>query len=241
MNEEPNEMIKSSAPKPIVENVAHFLSECHSVESVQLRRELCVRLRRTTEQWQSGQRDTWAAEWKGPLSLLGPNDPLLLERSRTAELTNGVKAIAATLTAMERRCGSPSLDPTDALVTMEVHPGDSAAMTDGPLIAPASHPPVDGWSELLLGRCMDPVTGRQWDRTLLTSIQRVTQNYLLLLWRLRASRLGGVPTLLTGGRGITMIPYRRMKTIGVRQVSQSRGERSTQVITRMSVQLSSHC
>ena len=226
-------MLLDLAPTSPPGSASHTLSECHSVESVQLRRELCVRLRETTEQWQSRQRDTWATEWKGPLSLLGPNDPLLLERSRLAESMNGVQAIAAILTAMERRCGSSSLDPTDALVTavtMEVRPNDSAATTDGPLIAPsaASHLSVDGWSELLLGRCTDPVTGRQWDRTLLAPIQRITQNYLLLLWRSRASRLGGVPTLLTGGRGITMVPYRRMKTIGMRQVScqsQSRGER----------------
>ena len=73
------------------------------------------------------------------------------------------------------------------------------------------------WCELLLGRCTDPVTGVRWNASLLLALQSHMQNFLLLTWRARAAHLGGVPTLLTGGRGITMVPYQRMKTIGGRR------------------------
>ena len=86
------------------------------------------------------------------------------------------------------------------------------------------------WCELILGRHHDPTTHRRWDPSLLQEIQIHTQNYLLLAWRTRAALMGGVPTLTAGGHGgIVMMPYRRMKSIGLRQV---RVRRATSRIRR---------
>ena len=63
------------------------------------------------------------------------------------------------------------------------------------------------------------MTNRPWDLSLLRMVQVRTQNFLLLSWRTRAALMGGVPTLVAGGHGGTVLmPYRRMKTIGLRQV-----------------------
>lgn len=178
-----------------VESVTHFLSDCPSGEMIPLRRELCHRLRQSILQWQTDQRTIWAAEWKGPALLApGVNDAILLNRSRAAESANGVQAIQATLTAMEKQ--------------LELSSKPSAAATRATSV---------DWCELLLGRCTDPVTGVRWNASLLLALQSHMQNFLLLTWRARAALLGGVPTLLTGGRGITMVPYQRMKTIGGRR------------------------
>jgi exonuclease III len=202
-------------PRPAeVESVTHFVSSCRSVDSVHLRRDLCRRLRGTVSQWQTRQRAAWCAAWKGPLPLAGPNDPTLLERSLKAEPTNGVQFITAVINAMASRWDD--LDLTADRVTPPTHDGAEAEAASA---QPARADVDRRWCELILGRLVDPLTGVAWDETLLSSIQRETQNFLLLLWRARAARLGGVPTLLTRGRGITMEPYARMKTIGVRSVS----------------------
>ena len=78
------------------------------------------------------------------------------------------------------------------------------------------------WCELLLGRCSDAVTGESWDASLLDATMRPIHNFLLLAWRARAAQLGGVPTLNPSGRGFTVVPYRRMKSIGVRPTSKGR-------------------
>ena len=158
---------------------------------------------------QTRQRAAWYAAWKGPIPLTGPNDRTLLDRSRSAESTNGVQFITATIDALTSR------DLTVDRVQSSTH--------DGVEVAPADSIMAGGdvdrrWCELILGRLVDPLTGVAWDATLLQLIQRETQNFLLLLWRARAGRLGGVPTLMTQGRGITMMPYERMKTIGGRSV-----------------------
>lgn len=199
--------ITDAPPVPVeVESVTHFVSSCRSVDSVHLRRSLCERLRTTVSEWQTSQRSVWSAAWKGPISMIGSNDPALLERSLKAELTNGVQAITATINAMASRC--------DERIVERLSPSPH----DGAPAAPLAN--VDRrWCELILGRRVDSHTGVGWDETLLAAIQRDTQNYLLLLWRARAARLGGVPTLLTRGRGITMTPYARMKTIGVRSIT----------------------
>ena len=77
------------------------------------------------------------------------------------------------------------------------------------------------WCELLLGRCSDAVTGESWDASLLDATMRPIHNFLLLAWRARAAQLGGVPTLNSSGRGFSVTPYRRMKSIGVRPTSRS--------------------
>ena len=195
-----------------VESVTHFLASCRSVDSTRLRSDLCGRLREAIDQWQVTQRAAWAGAWKGSSPLTGPNDPRLLDRSVEAERTNGVEAIAATMRAMEALCA----DRRTGVSVDETAPATVTALD------PVS--PVDvhrRWCEVILGRRTDPVTGTAWDATLLAATQRVTQNYLLLLWRARAARLGGVPTILTGGRGLSMEPYQRMKSIGLRRVARS--------------------
>jgi hypothetical protein len=74
------------------------------------------------------------------------------------------------------------------------------------------------WCELVLGRSCDATSGDHWDAAMLRALSSPIHNYLLLLWRARASLLGGVPTLNARYSGITMVPYRRMKSISVEAV-----------------------
>ena len=190
------------------ENVSHFLSECRSASLTSLRLELCSRLQQAIREWQQQQRDGWAKEWKDLPMPAGPSDSdVFATRSRVAEAGNGVAAIRATLTSMQQLISSELPDSIDA-----------------PPAPPAGAGPAQSdWCELILGRRTDRVTGRRWDESLLQSLQLHTQNFLLLAWRARAAQLGGVPTLLSGGRGITLEPYRRMKNIGVRPIRRPTG------------------
>ena len=178
-----------------VEGVTHFLSDCQSLNLIELRKELCGRLQQAISEWQQEQRDVWAKEWAQlqlPLSLpTAANSAELSARSRAAEPRNGVASITATIRAMELQLRTATLN---AETSRE-------------------------WSELLLGRRKDSGTGLSWDTGLLQRLQSHTQNFLMLAWRARAAQLGGVPTLLPAGRGITMVPYQRMKAIGVRPTS----------------------
>jgi hypothetical protein len=128
-------------------------------------------------------------------------------RQATVDAINGYDAICATLRAVS----SASTAPMDSDTRVQ-------------------------WCELLLGRSTDPASGRAWDPSLLAATMRPIHNFLLLAWRARAMQLGGVPTLNPAGRGITIAPYRPMKSIGVR--SKSRGG-SQPLPARM--QLQPHC
>lgn len=205
----------ATPPTAEVESVQHFVSSCSSTNSIDLRRDLCCRLLDTISQWQLIQRQAWSKQWKGPIPLTGPDDPTLLERSLKAALTNGVQFITATINAMSLQSATTA--------------------------AVSSKNDIDrAWCQLILGRSTDPITGNEWNSTLLTAIQRVTQNYLLVLWRARATRLGGVPTLLTGGRGVSMEPYARMKSIGLRHVTRRPLGRTYERVARAHVDRSDH-
>ena len=204
-----------TTPRPEIESVQHFVASCGSLDSSHLRRELCSRMLDTISHWQLGQRTAWSTEWKGPIPMTGPDDPTLLERSRTAEVTNGVRSITATIRAMVAQCD-------DQLMRHATSCAAGHDVVSSPVVATRR-----SWCELILGRSIDPASGRGWDPTLLASIARVTQNYLLVLWRSRAARLGGVPTLLSGGRGVSMEPYARMKSIGLRRVDRASANRAS--------------
>jgi hypothetical protein len=123
------------------------------------------------------------------------------------KMTTDIEAIREIIQGMEAQ--------TDHLLELDgVERVDPAAMQAKAAPASASAP----WCELILGRTTDPRTGRPWDPTLLHAIQMHTQNFLLLAWRARAAQMGGVPTLLAGGSGTALVPYRRMKTIGGKHV-----------------------
>jgi len=186
-------------PSP-VENVTHFLAECTSPEMLTLRHELCVRLRSTIKQ-QCQELDSELES--GPLSGAKEIGELLeametrinkqLDPSRQEMESNSIQATATTTTTFR----SNTTTYTNALSDIALS---------------------KLWSEVILGRRTDRVTGREWNSSLLQSIQSHTQNFLLLAWRARAARIGGVPTLIAGGGGIATIPYQRMKTIGIRHV-----------------------
>jgi len=89
----------------------------------------------------------------------------------------------------------------------------AAAVAPEPSSAELPVPTACSWYELLLGRRSDPLTGHSWDAALLQATQAPVHNFLLLAWRHRAAVLGGVPTLQPAGRGIVVLPYKR---IGVR-------------------------
>lgn len=191
-----------------VESVTHFLSECQSPCMISLRQELCSRLQQAIQQWQQKQRDEWAKDWKGlPLPPGADNTAALSMRSRAAESGNGVAALRAIVHSMQLLSSS----------AVDAPPAKSAAVNWS----------QSDWCELILGRRTDRVTGRSWDQSLMQSLQPHTQNFLLLSWRARAAQLGGVPTLLSAGRGITLVPYQRMKNIGVKPISRRPPSRSS--------------
>ena len=176
---------------------------------ISLRQELCSRLQQAIQQWQQKQCKEWANDWEGLPLPAGADSAVLSLRSRAAESGNGVAAIRATVASMQLLLSSPAVDAPDT---------ESAE-------ADWTH---SDWCELILGRRTDRVTGRSWDPSLLQSLQPHTQNFLLLSWRARAAQLGGVPTLLSAGRGITMVPYQRMKNIGIKPISRRPSSRPQQ-------------
>jgi hypothetical protein len=196
----PSARVASLAVKIAVEGVTHFLAECAAPAMKQLRGQLCVRIRSAITQWQAAEQ---------------PQQP---PPARTVET---IRAIEAIVQQMERRSSSdPPVGSPDSLrLPQEVESG-----------VPGEEPDevTRAWCELILGRRRDPTTHRLWDPSLLQEIQIHTQNFLLLAWRTRAALMGGVPTLTAGGHGgIVMMPYRRMKSIGLRQVRVRRTDRPT--------------
>jgi hypothetical protein len=139
---------------------------------------------------------------------------------QTAALMDDWKALpvaAATSAVTIRQAGSDALNGYDAITATlcGMRSGDSGDVSL-----------CSQWCELLLGRCTDPESGASWDASLVEATMRPIHNFLLVAWRARAEALGGVPYLTSGGRAISIAPYRRMKSIGGIQ-SQQRGDRSS--------------
>ena len=206
----------TGAEEESVETVTHFLSECQSPRMISLRQELCNRLEQTIKQWQQSRCEEWANEWKGLPLLACANNSVFEMRSRAAETKNGVATIRAIVASMRISCSADDVKTAAAAPIVVVATNSNNNNSSSPVDTNTINWPHRDWCEL---RRTDRVTGRSWDPSLLQALQSHTQNFLLLSWRTRADQLGGVPTLLSAGRGITLIPYQRMKSIGVKPIS----------------------
>ena len=194
-----------------IETASHFLSSCPAPGLSSLRLELCARLKRVLQTWEEQERIEAAAAWKGPLAAPRVEAATLAERQRAAAVKSGARCIGAIVDSMQLQLTRSS---------SRVVEGGNAAPESAAAAAAAVIVSADAtrrqWTELLLGRSSDPLSGLAWSAPLLRLLDRHCHNFLLLAWRTRAELLGGVPTLLPAGRGIERKPYRRMKSIGLR-------------------------
>ena len=169
---------------------------------VELRAELCRRLQRCLQEWQEEQLAAADASWEGPRLSSSAEADIRAAREAALLTKFGLESIRAIVAGIQRqtqeqqRC--PSTQPAASAHSAEV---DAERRV---------------WSELLMGRSVDPQTTQPWSAPLLQKLDAHCHNFLLLAWRARAELLGGVPTLMAAGRGIALQPYRRMKCIGVR-------------------------
>ena len=196
------------------ETVSHFLSSCPAPALSSLRLELCARLKRVLQTWEEQERIEAAAAWTGPLAAPRVEAVTWAERQRAAAVKSGARCIGAIVDSMQlqltrsssRVVGDGNAAPESA----------AAAAAAAAVVGVSADATRRQWTELLLGRSSDPLSGLAWSAPLLRLLDRHCHNFLLLAWRTRASLLGGVPTLLPAGRGIERKPYRRMKSIGLR-------------------------
>ena len=184
------------------ETATHFLSSCSAPQMVELRAELCRRLQRSLQEWQEEQLAAADAEWEG--LCLSPAAEANIRAAREAALLtkSGLESIRAIVAGVQRK----TQDQQRSSATQPLTSAHSAEADTERRV----------WSELLMGRTVDPQTSQPWSAPLLQKLDAHCHNFLLLAWRARAELLGGVPTLMAAGRSIALQPYRRMKCIGVR-------------------------
>jgi endonuclease/exonuclease/phosphatase family metal-dependent hydrolase len=200
-----------------VESAMHLLTSCQAPGLRQLRLELCTRLQLVLQQWQQEKRAALAQDWSGLPPAAAAS--AVSVRAARAEADSGFLALSATVAWMQAQLElvqgqaqaplAQSAPPCSAEVV-------SCKTAAAPCLVRVAADDAEQWFELLLGRRADAVTGRSWCPSLLLATQSPIHNYLLLAWRCRATLLGGVPTLQSAGRGLVTVPYKRMKSIGVR-------------------------